>query len=562
MFEPISLSLIAQSLATSQVVSSVIGGWLGNRSDHYLCKAYQIVFDRLKNQSEPVNHDIQRAVREAYLNATLVTCQRLLKRKYTVVDRIFHFDVWDLKYVVGYLRKQLRQLPKANFVPPENPAAHDPTLLLQPHNVPAQERIAELKQQLRQQVVRELESTGYLVEDDLKMALLHGWTEDGKTLDWYDLLCAYFAESLKTNERLRTIVQTEILVSVQQGVQEVNVSMADFQRQTERFGETMQAFLPVAAEFLALLDRIEAKLDRVQETVETGNAYSRKMLPQILDGVNKLQPTSPARAKYLNGFVRYDFARLIGRVGEVAEMDDRLARQKILLLRGMGGIGKTTLAKAYLDRCHDAYDHLAYVEIVGSIADSMLNQLGNSSGLEFTANPQHTPDEKFTALIDTLRRIPNLLLVLDNIKDASDAGDLRNRKAALESLDATILITGRVRSAEFVQAGQLMEIGALSPEEALLLFERFLERRVKPNETELVSDILRKGVLSCQTHRGYCHSDSAKPAFVLSRSASHRGPAAVRRRRNQLPRRTWTNMPKPFTGFCWICSIPTRSPMT
>ena len=206
-------------------------------------------------------------------------------------------------------------------------------------------------------------------------------------------------------------------------------------------------------------------------------------------------------------------------------MDDRLARQKILLLRGMGGIGKTTLAKAYLDRCHDAYDHLAYVEIVGSIADSMLNQLGNSSGLEFTANPQHTPDERFTALIDTLRRIPNLLLVLDNIKDASDAGDLRNRKAALESLDATILITGRVRSAEFVQAGQLMEIGALSPEEALLLFERFLERRVKPNETELVSDILEKAfyhaklieVIATQIRRNLLLSLAEARAIVARR---------------------------------------------
>ena len=293
MFEPISLSLIAQSLATSQVVSSVIGGWLGNRSDHYLCKAYQIVFDRLKNQSEPVNHDIQRAVREAYLNATLVTCQRLLKRKYTVVDRIFHFDVWDLKYVVGYLRKQLRQLPKANFVPPENPAAHDPTLLLQPHNVPAQERIAELKQQLRQQVVRELESTGYLVEDDLKMALLHSWTEDGKTLDWYDLLCAYFAESLKTNERLRTIVQTEILVSVQQGVQEVNVSMADFQRQTERFGETMQAFLPVAAEFLPSSTASKPNLTGCRKRLRPAMPIAGKCSPRFWMALINSSPQTP-----------------------------------------------------------------------------------------------------------------------------------------------------------------------------------------------------------------------------------------------------------------------------
>lgn len=157
-------------------------------------------------------------------------------------------------------------------------------------------------------------------------------------------------------------------------------------------------------------------------------------------------------------------------------------------MRGIGGIGKTTLARAYLTRSRDAYDYLAYVEMVGSLADSMLNQLGNSPDVAFVADSKQTTEEKFSALIDTLRHIPNLLLVIDD--NVNDPKDLVARKAALESLNATVLLTSRLRLSEYRLVS--MEIGALRPEEARQLFERFLERAWTADEAVVVDDLLEK----------------------------------------------------------------------
>ena len=488
MFEPVTLSLVAQSFATSQIVGSVIGGWLGNRSDHYLCKAYNIVFERLKNESEPVNHDIQRAVREAYLKATLVTCQRLLKRKYTVIDQLLHFDTWDLKDLVGYLKKQLRQLQKATFVHTADPIATDYTLLLQSRNVSAQERIGDLKRELRRQVVAELTKTGYLVEDDLKKAIMDGWTEDGKPLDWYDLVCAYFTENLKTNERLRTIVQTELLQAVQQGVQEINLTMGDFQAQADRFGQTMQAFLPVADEFLALLDQIDAKLDRVADAVEAGNVITHDRLADLQEKVATLQPQSPARAKYLNTFAHYDLDNLVGRQQQLADMDAHFATHRLLLLRGMGGIGKTTLARAFISSRADGFDHIAYVEITSTIADALLDRLGTSPDVLISRDPQKDTEANLRDLIEVLRHLPNMLLVIDN---ANDADDLRLRKAVFDSLPGRVLVTSRARVQTYQQARNVLEVKQLTPDEARQLFGK-LYGPLTDAETKRVDDILRQ----------------------------------------------------------------------
>lgn len=152
---------------------------------------------------------------------------------------------------------------------------------------------------------------------------------------------------------------------------------------------------------------------------------------------------SPAvpRSKYLNAFAHYDLSNLVGREQQLQAIDEHLKQHQLLLLHGIGGIGKTTLAKAYISRTYDLYDHIAYVEIVGSIADSLLIQLGNSHDINLNFDSKLEPEERFSALIETLRHIPRLLLVLDN---ANDAEDLRNRKKQLASLKATVLITGRV----------------------------------------------------------------------------------------------------------------------
>ena len=480
MLEPITLSLVAQSLATSQLISSVIGGWLGNRSDHYLCKAGQVVYEHLKNQSEPVNHDIQRAVREAYLRATLMACERLLYQKYNWIDRRFHLPTYDLKEIISYLKKQRRQLDRANFSKQINPANADYLLLLEPSGRPSHERISELKQQLRETLLHELDNANLYVEDDLKAAILTGWIDEGKSVDWYELMCAFFAEILKTNSRLSTIVQTNLLRDLKAQVPDVPWPDELLEQQAALIGEAVQPLVNRFDEVMARLDDLLELLGEVRDGVTQANEKLDTLLGR---------PAIPTRAKYLNTFARYDLQNLVGREQQLQDIDAHLAKHNLLLLRGMGGIGKTTLARAYLARMEAQFDHVAFVEITSTIADGMLLTLGGSTDVDFTPDPAKDTEAKFNELLEVLRHIPNTLLVIDN---ANDNEDLLHRKKAFDTLPWKVLITSRVCISEFVQAQQELEIGAFLPDEARQLFERYIERPLRQDETEVVDDMLEK----------------------------------------------------------------------
>ncbi len=67
-------------LLLNSLLSAAIGGIIGNRTDEIFCRVMQEVVNRLRQGGSPVNHDLQRAVREAYLRATLVVCYALLRR--------------------------------------------------------------------------------------------------------------------------------------------------------------------------------------------------------------------------------------------------------------------------------------------------------------------------------------------------------------------------------------------------------------------------------------------------------------------------------------------------
>ena len=48
-----------------------------------------------------------------------------------------------------------------------------------------------------------------------------------------------------------------------------------------------------------------------------------------------------------------------------------------ILLTGMGGIGKTIVAKSYLEKYRNDYNHLSYVEVNTTISDAIIQHLSN-----------------------------------------------------------------------------------------------------------------------------------------------------------------------------------------
>jgi tetratricopeptide (TPR) repeat protein len=209
-------------------------------------------------------------------------------------------------------------------------------------------------------------------------------------------------------------------------------------------------------------------------------------------GGNKIiyhYPDRPTPAsKYLNSFAHYVLANLVGRQTQLQAITNHLQDHHLLLLHGIGGIGKTTLAKAYISQNEESYDHIAFVEMTGSITESMLIQLGDSSEIGIQLNPDLDFEAKFEQLISHLRHLPKLLLVLDNVNEAEG---LRQRKSQLASLHAHVLITGRARPLVFVQERCIQEIDALTPEEARQLFSSHYTSPLTDKQQVLIKQLLQ-----------------------------------------------------------------------
>lgn len=126
----------------------------------------------------------------------------------------------------------------------------------------------------------------------------------------------------------------------------------------------------------------------------------------------------------------------VGRKREKAETKQRLSVYHKLLLHGIGGVGKTALAKAVYFDLQKQYAHVAWVDFEDNLKDSLLRcVLFFDYQLPVTASEQ----ERYHKLIHFFTNAKgNILLVIDNFK-AGITEDL----SELMRLPCDILVTSR-----------------------------------------------------------------------------------------------------------------------
>ena len=258
--EPISTLLLAQFQAT-QLISSLIGGTIGNRADAIFCKSANRVYDRIKNKlTTPANHEILKAVRRAYLRSTIMACESVSSRKYNKIDTALSKAARNLKEVSSYLKNQLKELEKPNFTFPKNQFNDNPRLIFESKGIPTQERMQELILKQKNYMISELKNAGlHWVEKDLKVAILDGWHDKGKPIDWFDLMRAYFIDDYKNNQRLRSIIDSKNQLGIISELERLGVSADNFIEYTNNSHEKIKNYL--------------TKIDNVTKEIE-GNQFT------------------------------------------------------------------------------------------------------------------------------------------------------------------------------------------------------------------------------------------------------------------------------------------------
>ncbi len=182
--------------------------------------------------------------------------------------------------------------------------------------------------------------------------------------------------------------------------------------------------------------------------------------------------------------------KVIGRDAQLKQIRKRLAEDNsVILVNGLGGIGKTTVALEFIHRYGSDYRHLAWIEVTDSITAAFVANRTLIDNLYLSAVLENLPKEDYEVLaleriINRLSNLDNCLLVIDN---ANDHDDLLACGHMLRTLRATTLLTSRAHPEDW----NTVPIDELEPKDAAALFQRHFLAGVQPEQMDTLWELLR-----------------------------------------------------------------------
>ncbi len=144
-----------------------------------------------------------------------------------------------------------------------------------------------------------------------------------------------------------------------------------------------------------------------------------KNMQQVMDCLDALIPLSDIDAIYLVDSFQYHTACFIGRESEIDKMHYIMEKNQLLFLSGIGGIGKTELAKQYANRYRNEYNTIIFAvfnkDIVSLVNDEILIN-------HIEKDEKESDIDYFKRKIEILKQTVtnNDLIIIDNFDVDSD----------------------------------------------------------------------------------------------------------------------------------------------
>jgi tetratricopeptide (TPR) repeat protein len=280
------------------VLGNMVAGVIGNRTDALFCQCWQTIYERLRQGSPRDNHDLQRAIRKAILQATLcLLSNALMERGVNVQNWLSRLwrrlpfgqprdeeSRW-LWRVYNELSAELSRVSSAEDVPPSPVAENELALLLQPQGVTAEKRAKELQERVTDEWLRELRELSASKQfgeppEVFVRRLREGWQppEATERFFWFDLVCAFFAHEIKHNQCVANIVMAKLLAGLTVDEQPLSDALTAY---LER------RFAPI----LQRLDDIKQQLDELERQQREGFEELKERQAEIIATLMPMRET-------------------------------------------------------------------------------------------------------------------------------------------------------------------------------------------------------------------------------------------------------------------------------
>lgn len=191
----------------------------------------------------------------------------------------------------------------------------------------------------------------------------------------------------------------------------------------------------------------------------------------------------PKILTYKIGLVSDNF---ISRDKELEAIDSILNKNSVLLVKGIGGIGKSTLSSYYCNDKKDKFDYYGFIEISNensNLKEVVVSSLSNSLNLT-----SKNIDNLFNEALNKLQNLEgNKLLVIDNLYNVKNQKNDINNIISLRNSGFKILFTSR----EDIENIKSYQIDTMAPNDAKKLFLKWYQLKSDSNDSYKIDKILK-----------------------------------------------------------------------
>ncbi len=206
----------------------------------------------------------------------------------------------------------------------------------------------------------------------------------------------------------------------------------------------------------------------------------------LIEQIDRVIALSDPKTPYIGKNQPYMQSFFVGRDQEMNAIHSALLNNDVVFLHGIGGIGKSELAKQYAKKYSDEYESVIFVPYIGSvhimISSDVYMPINN-----FLPYTDEKPNDYYNRKLRKLKELcdKNTLIIIDNLDCADDT-----EISKLFELGCKLLITSRINFDEYGY-GQCIEITALSSSDDMIkIFRQHYTKDLSKKEKSAVEKII------------------------------------------------------------------------